>query len=243
MARSVVLSGYPLFPSTIAAFPVSWRVPSSQAVQDGTDITAWARLPGPLYRSSLHGWGWFQHWLSHNWTALEPLILALCFALLALFRRRETEWGPVILVSLPVSLGLITWFWWGPDPRFASALLWLLPAGLATSLLTHGRRRFVTIVLCGYLVVTLWCLAPRWAGIKPVRLGGSDHGFRPAPTVPLKRVTLDSGLVVVAPVSGDQVWDAPLPTTPYPGLVQHTLYPRCPGNLACGFEQHVTHGR
>ena len=41
-------------------------------------------------------------------------------------------------------------------------------------------------------------------------------GFAPIPAVELKMFRTDSGLEVYTPHQGDQTWDAPLPSTPYP---------------------------
>jgi hypothetical protein len=43
----------------------------------------------------------------------------------------------------------------------------------------------------------------------------STSGWHDTKTVPLKIMTTDSGLNVFIPKSGDQVWDSPIPSTPY----------------------------
>ena len=51
------------------------------------------------------------------------------------------------------------------------------------------------------------------------------------PREPLTTFTTASGLQVYVPVEGDQIWDAPLPATPYPNPA---LRLRCPQTLECG---------
>jgi hypothetical protein len=67
----------------------------------------------------------------------------------------------------------------------------------------------------------------------------NSDGFAPIPRVPLVVVTTESGLPLYIPQEGDQVWDAPLPSSTgrQPGLRL-----RDPTTLAAGFEvRHEGH--
>ncbi|TME43852.1 MAG: hypothetical protein E6I75_00930 [Chloroflexi bacterium] len=52
------------------------------------------------------------------------------------------------------------------------------------------------------------------------------------PREPLTTFTTASGIQVYVPVEGDQIWDAPLPATPYPNPALRLC---CPDSLECGF--------
>ena len=47
MGREIVLSGYPLFPSTALAMPVAWRMPVKGILEFQGEILRWARDPDP----------------------------------------------------------------------------------------------------------------------------------------------------------------------------------------------------
>lgn len=50
LARTVVSTGYPLFPSTVAAVDVDWKVPEYKARLTSSYIQAWSRHPGDQKR-------------------------------------------------------------------------------------------------------------------------------------------------------------------------------------------------
>ena len=56
--RGVLLSGYPLFPSGIAAVPVAWQIPPSQVEQCREDTVYWARIPYGDRKVALEGLSW-----------------------------------------------------------------------------------------------------------------------------------------------------------------------------------------
>ena len=82
MGRQAILSGYPLFPLTIAGLHVDWRVPASVVHDQNRWDHAWARLPGIEPQIVLGSW----HWLSVWWLAkrardpdvVAPLLLLAC---------------------------------------------------------------------------------------------------------------------------------------------------------------------
>lgn len=63
MLRSVGLSGYPLFPSDIAAVPVAWQIPAVAVAREAAYIRGWARAPGLPADAVIHSWQWVGAWL------------------------------------------------------------------------------------------------------------------------------------------------------------------------------------
>ena len=62
-ARGIIISGYPLFPSTVLAAPVAWRVPKAD-VSHFYDITVyWGRQPYYDLAKVQSGFAWVPEWL------------------------------------------------------------------------------------------------------------------------------------------------------------------------------------
>ena len=89
MARGVVLSGYPLYPSTVLAAPVSWCVPAASAESEARWIYSWARWPSHHPDEVLSSWDWLDPWLETQRdipTAYLPALMAVAAALLVALR-------------------------------------------------------------------------------------------------------------------------------------------------------------
>jgi hypothetical protein len=148
LVRGVLLSGYPLYPSTILAANVDWRVPIAQANAEQAFITSWAQLRA-TYETPVTGWAWIPTWarstvLTDKFDIVLPLTLALlCVPSLLLSSRSQEdsgdpEWGWVTLTA--ASLGsLSVWFVQAPAGRFASIYFWILFAVAFVNVLRRGR--------------------------------------------------------------------------------------------------------
>jgi hypothetical protein len=237
MIRQAILSGYPFFPRTLFALPVDWRVPASVARSDQDVIAAWARDPGLPPSEVLHSW----HWLTGWWlqarlrdpALIAPLTLLACFVP-ALYRQREsseparaTNLGPMLAVVLPSLLVLIAWFVTAPDPRFAFAPIWLIPAALVAWALPAARLRIpdtagaLLRVLPHALVVAsmlgaIGYVAGEGAFLPVVADGSGPLGTHPEPKAKVTSFRTRSGLKLLRTTRGtDQCW-ATFLCTPYP---------------------------
>jgi hypothetical protein len=232
LATGVMLSGYPLYPSSFGAVPVDWRVPEAVANSDASWIAGWARQPGADALASLQTWSWLGPWFALNFTAIVPAA-AVCLVALALTARTWRKFPREVLLAVPVGLSLVFWFASAPDPRFAGALLWLaaaIPALCARRLPSPRRWRSTAMILSSTVILQLPTIAIVALSIGLVLGQSPTEAAFPEPQL-ATRVT-DSGLVVYMPTESDQAWEAPLPSTPYfdPHLQQ-----RCADSLACGF--------
>ncbi len=64
MLRGYILSGYPVFPATIAGAPVDWIYPAEDAAELRRVIYAWSRAAYFNIEVGFQpGWGWVPHWL------------------------------------------------------------------------------------------------------------------------------------------------------------------------------------
>lgn len=243
MIRGFILSGVPLFPSTIGYVPVSWAMPRDAIAAVSNETWAWARQPGAPWNTVVGNWSWLGPW-SHRMIDLKidviyPLFLSLLFAISAAVLDFKNGSRPQYLnASMLIAplVALIFWFFAAPDIRFASAFFFLLLVGSAGYLLSSLRRylnskQFLGAVFIVFMLANLHFLAYLFGHpyqIKQI----SRHGWQPVRAVPLVQKVTSRGLRVYLPESGFQCWDAPLPCTPY-------YYPdlglRHPGELESGF--------
>ena len=89
IARGIVSSGYPLFPSTALAAPVAWRVPKADVSNFYDSIVHLGRRqPDPDLAKVQSGFAWIPEFLRRNWDMKDqfatPLSLGSLWALLLL---------------------------------------------------------------------------------------------------------------------------------------------------------------
>ncbi len=244
--RSVVLTGYPLYPSAFGAFPVEWRIPRASVINTMNWIKSWARLPYTHWSNVLGNWNWVWPWL--RWaskdgplTVFAPMGLAAVAAIAILYRKfrqplASRELGSIWLLLLPAVASAAFWFFSAPAPRFAGAAFWILSAGALTLAVYHTRsvRELLLLsIICSALLFLRFFVHGEGdffrvlirdrdfqAALQQLRLNlaysTEGGGFNPTPSVPMKRFETDSGLVVYTPAEGEQCWQAPLPCTPFP---------------------------
>jgi hypothetical protein len=236
MARGILLSGYPLFPSTVAGLRVGWRVPGSMAKGESDSIRAWARDPGGDPDTVLGGWGWLGSWWRQSVTQPDvrfPLaVLSVAAALVVLgymFRlRRAPTYSRKVAVAalLPVSVATVAWFWSAPDPRFNAGPLWV-GAGTALALVAStfaprgktGGSRWATVAVltvAGVLVVHSLTVLHQLGLTRPFTADGAGVlGTIDAPRAHVTSYATSSGLRVYVPTDG-QCWSSRLPCAPKP---------------------------
>jgi hypothetical protein len=161
-ARGIVISGYPLFPSTALAAPVAWRIPKAD-VSRFYDVTIyWGRQP---YYDDLakvqSGFAWVPEWLQRVWGMKDqfarPLSLGSLWILLSIavawknanFRQQLVR---LLLMILPVAFGLIMWFFTAPDPRYLGSITWLLPLAASLALISDVSLSATALVALGFCV-------------------------------------------------------------------------------------------
>jgi hypothetical protein len=173
IGRGVILSGFPFYPSTVAAAPVEWRVPVEQAEAEADWIGHFARTyyDGEAYNYAAYGerllgdWTWFRPWLSGTldlvnarWLVVLPFGLALSFLLVALLRGKQGAAPPGWrLLLIPALGGIAFWFVAGPRPPFGFFAFWVF-AALAAALALGSvvaTARPATLKLIAATAVTL----------------------------------------------------------------------------------------
>ena len=233
--HGVVLTGYLAFPMTALALPVDWRMPVGDVKFDAGLMLGFARVHGSTWHTSLGNWHWVLPWLKRvGQTFVMPIIIFAVVLIIAplLSRHQKGVMKNVWLFLTPPVIALIAWFIMSPDPRYAAALFWLLPAGVIALAFSH----VISPILLEIIAAVALCAVISTGGLARYAMlpipPGPEGGLYPLPVVPLHIVTTLSQLRLYVPVYGDQVWDALLPSTPYPSVL---LQRRCAQTLRCGF--------
>ncbi len=60
--RGVIISGYPVYPSTFGGVPLEWAVPRETVTELGNVVKAWARQPNAQSAEVLRSWSWLGPW-------------------------------------------------------------------------------------------------------------------------------------------------------------------------------------
>ncbi|MFC1681086.1 hypothetical protein ACFL1S_04730 [Pseudomonadota bacterium] len=244
--RGWVLSGAPLYPSTVGYIAFDWAVPVERIVDEANWVYSWARHPDKHWRDVLGSWDWFEPWTAsvkkRRTEIVFPLATFLVFSIVSIFIvvfcRREEAARPRLqwLIVLPLIAGLVFWFFTAPDPRFANAVILLLPVSVILGFLCLIRSRVNTTAFA--VIFCIVFLAGNYHFLENIHRHPwkitqfSKNGWHAVKKVPLTTKVTDSGLNVFTPKAGDQCWDAPLPCTPN---FEHDLRLRRPSDMASGF--------
>jgi len=240
VARGLVLTGYPFFPSTVLSIPVDWKVPAFETRLQADFARSFARVPELTYEYA-HGWSWLRPWFRELLREREGFLIPLLFALMGgvagIIRMRRQNRGalpqwPWLLV--PSLGGLIFWFLEAPAMRFGEPLMWTAGATLGAFAALHflDRPGRIRIALAGLLLLTAWAAHPRLFWGSYFRPSVGVRTFLRLPVAKLTPHQTTSGLTVNVPVETNQCWDAPLPCSYY---FHDTLRLREPGKVERGF--------
>lgn len=223
MFRGILLSGYPLYPSTLGTVPVSWRVTASSAESEALWIRSWARLPQHRPEEVLGNWDWLEPWLDTQRnipTSYLPALLAIAATFLVAFRfiyksRALARPGLGWMFIIPLTVAVVAWFLSAPNPRFAVSVLYGMAIGaLLLALSSYSRSQISLLVALLIALLLIWKVADH-ASLYIVK-AGPNRGFHPVSSVEIETFETDFGLTIYRPATGDRCFDTPLPCTPYP---------------------------
>lgn len=252
LLRSVILSGYLIYPSALISFNVPWKIPSDMIEDIPKVIYNWSR-----YRDPVSPYTTFMNWLP-TWFPTVPtglkegwilgIMLLLLTISLFIWKRVSfksyTSQFQVIIYSM---LHILYWFLMAPEIRFIGMGYWIAFAALLSIIvecLTQLRPKMSSNVLVLFiLVLSLVWLSPSiprgtWVLdmlVKPpleYKIAGEfvDHEN-------LLTRTTKSGLVVYLP-NGEHkqnCWDLPLPCVPEPDYYSKLALIN-PDNIQEGFK-------
>ena len=222
MTRGILLSGYPLFPSTALAMPVPWRMPTKEIIEFQQEIVRSARDPdaGLDTKKALKTWQWFAGWCERvsamrthfAWPAqigaagaAALLAASLCVPVL----RRNTR--NLLLLAFPLVAYTVLWFISAPDPRYFGSTMWIFAICPALTFATGDLRigRSTVLACLGGAAIPIFFLAweYRWAWTY------AEERLPSYLTVETRPVTNPHGVAVWMNPNGFLTYDAPLPSS------------------------------
>ncbi len=246
MMRGYILSGAPLYPSTLGYLGLPWAVPQAQVTAEANWVYSWARKPHTHWSVVLGNTNWFQPWLlkvSNDFLRIVyPVSLSilslLAIAVISITKKLKNlfifEW----IILLPPLFSLVYWFFTAPEPRFANLLFFLFDTAaiilffVAIQPLLSPRKFFFALV--AVLLLTNYPYLRISIGLPDLFRTVSTQGYEAVQQAALTTYQTTSNLTIYTPESGDQCWDSPLPCTPH---FKKTLTLRESDRLASGFSQ------
>jgi hypothetical protein len=229
LARSVLLSGYLLYPvHTLDLINVDWKIPLDVARKEQymiTNVGQWV-----THSTCLQPHQTLAQWVPHWWTAQSAfmrsvmLLAALSVVPAAVRWRRlfSTEVGWFV-GWLMAWLGGIFWFFTAPDYRFAVGFLLIAGLWPYLGLLSQGKP-YMNLFQWLPLVLTLvWGLHSLRDPLYQLRTQPQSFAQRllwpaPPPAVPTPAIQPAPGLLVHIPQTGIQCWNASLPCAACPAI-------------------------
>ncbi len=224
LTRGIILSGYAIYPFPWTGIHhLPWTVPLSLAQGEQEAVIGWARNPGPDHLSSLHDWTWVPKWFANSGKHLFIPIITLLVSVAILlvykfhFKLSFIKKGPFLHILFISIIGVIFWFLTAPDPRFGYGVIF----GLSLGFLAWGGFQYISKdipfkfnirqLLLVYSVLLI-------IGGATVYYVSTQHNEPtklefPHPEVDIKYTY--EGYSIYTPKDGDQLWNSPLPNTPY----------------------------
>lgn len=245
MGRGVLLSGYPLYPSTSPAVDVDWRIPSSLVEQEKFYQMLRNRLR-QYYDwgiedaiQSLAGWGWMRYWVRlQERDSIVPACLFVAGVVAAVLWRRSYRgrdgralWRGWLLL-VPTCPAMAFWFLTQATMRMGFFLIWVLGSTAVALAAASFLSRASTVRIRAVVVVMV--LAAGLNLKKTHTPPGEDYGLHVGMVAPpMQPFQTAWGLTIWHPADGGRLCsDAPLPATPTP---RKQLQLRRPDDLAAGF--------
>ena len=232
--RTVLLAGYPLFPSTaFDFFAVDWKVPatspsdstfvSHSALSAKAFVQSWARIPEGHFSKTLAlpYAQWLPIWV-RNQSFFTNGLIGLAFVspmvVMTLFYLKKLE-KLAFLLYLSAFLSVIFWFFSAPDFRFAAAnivfcsLFCLQPLFIFLSK-RMSQKLILTTATAFFLYIFYVELVKKSTRVTPFELAKIIiYPTKYPPPVLLKKSA--NGCVYYVPDVDNACGDTPLPCSPY----------------------------
>lgn len=216
--RGYILSGYPLYPSTLGGVDsFEWSMPIREVIAEYQWVLSWSRAPGLNPEQVLKNYDWINTWLI-NFPLYYWVIFGLstvCITALAIkWLTKKPPENKNILVIIPPIGSIVFWFFTAPSVGFIGVvpellltqLIWLLFPPYAPKIAIK-KGGAISIIM----ILMLWGYAIKTVGIKKISLSG----WQQLDESPLTIHETRSGLKILQPLTGDQCGDSDIPCTPY----------------------------
>ena len=224
LLRGVLLSGLPLYPSTLGAiWSLDWSVSSAQAIDEANWIYSWARDASKTPNEVLGSWAWFPAWadsfMGERWRYIYGALILVAIDLISLVTSKSAKQeNKLFILFIPFVIAIIFWFFTAPDWRFLGAIPqlvialsgWIFIRRCITRTIFSFTEKLPTYATSSFVALAILVLMTKTADFKTLPL----IGWHEIPRVEVVKQETNSGLQIWVPKSGDQCWDSALPCAP-----------------------------
>lgn len=227
--RTVLLTGCAIFPADVTCVDsFAWSVPKPDVIHAASWIESWAKRPGSSPSQVLGNYDWLIPWAK---TQIAPFQISfVCMTLCGIFsylfykfvRKNLNTYHEsfMIIPALSLIVGFMVWFLKGPDTRFASGYLIVIPSFIAalqlSAVLQEISAKWLSRTKWIFVVIPIAFLIQavrKEFHVEPLRMSLSR--LVDLPKTSIADVPVKGGIIFRAEGT-DQCWDAKLLCTPYP---------------------------
>jgi hypothetical protein len=242
--RNIILSGWAFYPLQLFGFNLKWQVPPEQLKTINDGLTAWSRLPGEHYMSSINvGFkDWFIPWFMNNRNnslmlysyIFVPLLLIYLFFRSKLKKLFGAVWrvSKIDFLIFANVATLLYSFITAPDLRYMGIYI-LTVNSLILSVLLANLAKLNRV---NSIIVLVFVLLISSNLLKSVSFSGKKINIQKEESAPVKTVEIvypDQTFNVLVPESGDQCGNSESPCAPHvngfkmlqPGDIKSGFYP------------------
>lgn len=232
--RNLVISGWAFFPLTFFGIPFKWQVPVDIAKDLSNTITAWARLPGPFYMSSLGVgfWGWFINWFNNNKIGVGIYYLFLTTSLVMIYFFHTNKPRKLSFLVYANFAVLLYTFISAPDFRFMEISIFVTGSIVLSYILADilKQKSLKNLTMLTFVFLIIFNLT------RAIKLENEPQLLviqkEPSGLVePATYTYSDQEFYLWKTINGDQCGNSQLPCTPYDVDIKEFV----PGNLRSGF--------
>ena len=225
IAKNVMLTGYPVYPSTVLPFPVDWSMAEAKVQECLESILGWARMPNEMFHESLRQGltFWFPSWLARQLQSFEmwyngfvPLALGCLMWLPALLRHHSAVVWAVFALTLASLAG---WFCSAPEIRFGSAYFWIFFAAALACLFRNKATLSGTV----QERLVIWTLGAALLGLTIFFYQRGSHFGERTWLVPPPAVQGEALKVKIQPDDGSQFFEVYTPRVAVDGCANGPL--------------------
>lgn len=231
MARTVVISGYLLYPfPQLDIFSFDWKIPAQKAMLDAAEIKVWGRALYDTARIHAGAGEWFGNWFETVLTGTEKVIILADFASLALLVLltildcRKKRLSDEHLLMWAVAFSYFFWQFSAPLPRYGYAymlLMVVIPWGFLLLRLwektAHPKAMGILtkfVYMSGMAFVAAKIVIVARYGVQLTGQGNTSCLFWQQPYGTYEVQTHEiQGITFYYPVTGDRVGYEPFPSS------------------------------
>lgn len=211
LLRSFLMSGYPVYPSSLIDLNPKWSVTKEVANDELCFVKSWARERRSDCNIVLKDWNWINTWFKEfRSEGVWPyLLIVSVFLTIFLFIKKKLS-KDILGIYLILLVSLLYWFFLAPDLRFALGIFWSFIL-LSGSILISKYKSIVWYVLFMNLIIFAVLLSN--ISLKEIDTKNINWDIQYLKDSSFE--TTDSGIKINLPRKGEDCWNEEIPCTPY----------------------------